>query len=371
MAAPTEYYIDPAIAADSGTGAIGDPYGDVQFALNSVTRDATNGDRFNIKAGTDEILAAALTLATYGTPTGTAPLIFQGYTSAAGDVGQGGISGNGSLAVYSAAGLDITWKDLHLHNCGAATILTLGSFCQVIGCELDNTSGSGIVASAADILDVIACDFQNIGGVGVNALGANVSHCYFKNGTNDFTTAITITGGNRSKYIGFNIFSLDGTSAGISSTGRATGTGYNVTIEHNSVYTTGSGTGINHTTDLGALDVLILNNLVEGWTTGIELGAATTRTKFTALGNAGFNNTADFDYGDTISDSSNESLGATPFAKSGSDTYALRATYFQPVNTGNVYSPFGGMAKAKGAIQAVPNSGGLVVARRAVHHMHW
>lgn len=80
----TEYYIDPAIDANSGTGTIGDPFGDLQYALDTVTRDGTNGDRFNVKAGTAEVLTAALSLATYGTPTEAAPLVIQGYTSAAG-----------------------------------------------------------------------------------------------------------------------------------------------------------------------------------------------------------------------------------------------------------------------------------------------
>lgn len=73
----TEVYVDPSIAGDSGAGTVGDPYGDLEYALEQVTRDATNGDRFNIKAGTDEILEFALdVIVDYGTPTRIAPLFF-------------------------------------------------------------------------------------------------------------------------------------------------------------------------------------------------------------------------------------------------------------------------------------------------------
>ena len=94
MAYPTHVYVDPSIAGDSGTGTIGDPYGDLQYALNTVTR-GTDGNQFNIKAGTDEVLAASITTATYGTPSTSQPLIFRGYTSAANDGGQASIDCNG------------------------------------------------------------------------------------------------------------------------------------------------------------------------------------------------------------------------------------------------------------------------------------
>ena len=53
----TEVYVDPAINGNSGTGTLVDPYGDLQYALDTKARDSTNGDRFNIKAGTAEVLA--------------------------------------------------------------------------------------------------------------------------------------------------------------------------------------------------------------------------------------------------------------------------------------------------------------------------
>lgn len=85
----TEIYVDPSIAGDSGAGTIGDPYGDLEYAIEQITFDTSNGNRINIKAGTDEVLAVELGAAISGasiSPSETAPLIFQGYTTTAGEV---------------------------------------------------------------------------------------------------------------------------------------------------------------------------------------------------------------------------------------------------------------------------------------------
>ena len=43
----SEVYVDPSIAADSGTGTIGDPFGDLEYAIEQSTFDTTNGTRVN------------------------------------------------------------------------------------------------------------------------------------------------------------------------------------------------------------------------------------------------------------------------------------------------------------------------------------
>ena len=35
----TEVYVDPSIAGDSGVGTIGDPYGDLEYAIEQETFD--------------------------------------------------------------------------------------------------------------------------------------------------------------------------------------------------------------------------------------------------------------------------------------------------------------------------------------------
>ena len=103
MAAPSETYVDPSIAANSGTGTIGDPYGDLQYALDTMTRDSTNGDRINIKSGTAEVLTGTISLASYGPPRFDYYLVLEGYDSVAGDGGIGAIDGNaGNFTIFNS-----------------------------------------------------------------------------------------------------------------------------------------------------------------------------------------------------------------------------------------------------------------------------
>ena len=55
----TNYYVDPGSGSDvTGTGTVGSPWASVQHALDNITRDATNGDQINIKAGTADVLSS-------------------------------------------------------------------------------------------------------------------------------------------------------------------------------------------------------------------------------------------------------------------------------------------------------------------------
>lgn len=333
MGALTEVYLDPSIAADSGSGTSGDPYGDLQYALDQVTRDSTNGNRFNIKAGTDEVLTGALSLTTYGTPTLGAPIVFQGYTSSAGDGGQGGISGNGSNAVISTTADGVHFKDMHLHNCGAADILTLDRFNSVVDCELDDTTGSAIVLND-ESAHVIGCNIHNIGTYGVLADSSQtVLHNYFANGTNDFTDAIRVE--NRMVFVSRNIISIDGSSNGINFSNTNV---FGNVCTHNSILAaSGTGKGIHFERQI---NIGVLNNLVEGFSGAGGVGIALDASSDNALilaGNAVYNCTTDYaDKGDINIEDDNESLGSSPFAKSGSDTFANRFTYFAPADVGNV-----------------------------------
>lgn len=356
MAAPTETYVDPSIAGDSGAGSSGDPYGDLQYALNTMTRDGTDGDRINIKAGTDEILAAALTLATYGAPTAAAVLVFEGYTSTAGDGGIGGISGNASVSVMASTAYDyIGFKNLHLHNCGSSTwVLQVDNSCKVINCEIDNCEGGGLDGDTGFM--VYGCNIHNLGGTGIawgGSYGAVVG-CYFTNGANVMTTCIDTA--IHYGHIMFNVMSLTSTTEGIDVDGDPS------LVMHNSLFTTGTGIGIDATYSTYGNYSSFLNNVIEGFSTGLLLNTDASTNLPIVLGNAGYGNDTDISlHADNFLESDNESLGASPFAKSGSDTYALRATYFAPVDTGNVFSPYLGMATAKGAIQAPGGGGGTTL----------
>lgn len=272
MAAPTETYVDPNIAGASGAGSIGDPYGDIQHALDTITRDGTNGDRINILAGTDEILGAALTLATYGTPAVEAPLIFQGYTSAAGDGGVGGISGAATYSIIASTTIDaVSFIDMHLHNTGSNVMVQTNDYWIFINCEFDN-GGDG--TNGALDMDryghVFNCYFHNISGPGVYGLYATiVQFSAFENGASDFTQAIYLNGGGGSAY--YNVIDIDGSSDGI------LGGSDSMRIEFNSIYSTaGTGQGIDLTGNVQT--AVITNNIVEGFSgvggIGIQVQAA-------------------------------------------------------------------------------------------------
>lgn len=342
MGAPTNHYVDPSIAADSGTGTSGDPYGDLQYALNQISRDATNGDQINIKSGTDEILASALSLTTYGTPGEFTPLIFRGYTSAANDGGVGGIDGNAGNFSILASGSYVSFIDLHLHNTGSATIVNVAANSAVIGCEIDGSTGSGIVATSGVTGHpfIYGNNIHNCGGSGISAGGANILGNYLANGTNSFGSAISL--GNDFAIVEGNIISVGGSTNGIYTNRRGH------VIRGNSILSAG-GTGRGIWFDSAFAEYCACeNNLIEGFsgTGGYGIYIDAVPWMLSISGNAIYNCTTAYNPSNLTSAGNsdvgivlqaNESLSASPFAKSGSDTFANRFTYFAPADTGNVH----------------------------------
>lgn len=323
MAAPTLYYVDPAIAANTGAGTIGSPYGDLQYALNTVTRDATNGNQFNIKAGTDEVLTAALSLTTYGTPTTTAPLIFRGYTSAANDGGIGAISGAGSFSIFASTTLDaVIFFDLKCYNTGSNVVIQGDDFVAIVNCEITGSSGGGLLLDASGL--VLGSIVHNTGGAGIS-IGSlsRIVGCFLKNGAADFTTAISCTAG--SSIIEGNIISVDGASGGISA---GTATGINHLIKNNSVYSNG-GTGTGLLFGSNSRGHTVINNIIEGFSgvggKGIDL--PTGRGMF-AYGNNKYYNSATNETlsGDIYSNlGNNDTLLASPFTNPAGDDFSVSA----------------------------------------------
>lgn len=276
----SQYYCDPSIGGDSGTGTSGNPYGDLQYALNQITRNSTDGDQINIKSGTDEVLSAALSTASYGTPTDSAPLIFRGYTSVAGDGGIGGISGAGSYSLFATTTLEyiVLW-DLHIHNSGSVPVVDLDRHVHVINCEINNSSDDGLELGAYGT--VIGCYIHDCGALGADVSYASlVTHCYFKNdGTNDFTYAVDVPNGG---VIQYSIIDIDGASGGVNiaqNTNR---------VMNNIIYSNGgTGIGVNAPLDKS----LIYSNYIEGFSgtggKGINVGGNATMVR----NNRYYNNT--------------------------------------------------------------------------------
>lgn len=343
MAAPTEIYVDPSIAADSGTGTIGDPYGDLQYALDTMTRDATNGDRINIQAGTDEVLSATLDLTSYGTPSSTAGLCLQGYTSAAGDGGMGGIDCNGGAYGILAVKNYVRFINLDVHNSTSTLITASGVGQGVIGCTAHNTSGTGIYGTGSGVY-VIGCTAYDCN---IGATASNVLFCKFYNGViRDFATAVTSP-----TIVMGNTFKLSGSSVGISPAH------YDL-ICNNSFYTTGTGIAVNAGSKHNCW---VINNLFSGFDTRKSINFSNTTYDNFVFGNSIHDGGADPIYGgDDLGffGDNEESLASSPFTDASSGD-------FTPLDVGSVLdgaSPAALLAQVmflnRGAVQSAAGGGG-------------
>lgn len=296
MGAPTNTFIDPTSGTDDTVGdrgAVGNPYKSTQFSLDNTTRDSSNGDRINIKAGGTDTLSAALSLTTYGTPTGTAPLVFQGYTSAQGDRGIGDIDGGGN-AIFSVAKTGIHFIDLKLHNSASNVLLNLAASrdtlisCEIYDCDTDAVlTGAGFLA--------VGCYFHDINGKGVNLSRGSVLWCYFKNGSTQKFGGDGAVTCSTDDLVAHCIFDLDGNSYGITTGAGAHG----VVIINNTIYHPGGGSTNSGIIAAGNSVSCVMNNYIEGMAAG---GITLNSGQPLILGhNSAFNNTTDFQLnGDVI-----------------------------------------------------------------------
>jgi len=324
---------DAGLTADSTSDVdSGSPFGDVEYAVEQTTFDTTNGTQVNIKAGTDEVLAAELSVAMANTgttaawaPTEAAPCVFRGYTTKIDDGGIGGLSGGGSVSVYNDATFDyVSFIDLHCHNTGSNRIFGFDNHCAVINCELDNTTSLGIDADSNFILN--NSYIHNCGSVGVQCNSGSIRHNFFENGVNDFIAAI-VGVSTVPMFIANNIIKIDGASDGISLLDGAC-------CVNNSVWSNaGTGQGIQVTGE--RTGITVANNIVEGFsgTGGEGFNFGVTGGRLTWFdGNAAFNNATNYDnpQDKTIFGlSDNEVLSASAFTDAANGD-------FNPVAGGNV-----------------------------------
>ena len=343
----TELYVDPSINADSGTGTIGDPYGDLEYAIEKTDWDGTNGIRVNIKAGTDEIVLDGLetamsTLTAPKTVAWTpaysgAPLIFQGYTAAAGDGGKGQIDATnvaGCLFVTTTQS-NIHFVDLiiaHDSGAGASGIIRVSSsssYSSVIRCELyGNTAGPGIYLGTQSLAlgnYIHDCD------VGINqTTGTSAYNIIYAN------THATPAYGIQSQSGGVvyrNIIHIKGAGNGIQ-----VGVG---AVTENSIYSAGgTGTGIQaYSSGTNSQIDVVANNLIEGFSgvggKAMDFSTGTGSGVKVLVGNSIYNCATALVAGDrppidTVTDSVGyETLTASPFV----DAANLD---FSPVDTGSV-----------------------------------
>lgn len=364
MGAPTEYYVDPSVAADGGAGTVGSPWtrldGNViQYAFDNITRDATNGDRVNVKAGTPHTATTVeVSLLTYGTPNIGASLWLQGYTSTAGDGGRGTVNGSAASNTLFAAGYNYCHvHDLILHNRHAS----LGSYSSIVRLSLTQDSPYspfGIAVTQQSL--VIGCDISGVGtgsshyGITLGNYSTAIGNVIDMSSNSPSGAGIRMNG--NSGLAAFNIILASGSSRGILLDTHFT------RAHNNSIYGNGStGQGI-HSTGISDYNQSAWNNLIEGFSGvgGIGLKALSNVNQTSYFCNSLHDN--DTDVSSTaddwmINELVNESLGSSPFVNAaGGD--------FTPVDVGSVlsgaFASVGGhtLLNFRGAVSPVPGGGG-------------
>jgi hypothetical protein len=344
MGTPTQNYVDPSIAGDSGSGTVGDPYGDLQYALNQITRDATNGDQINIKAGTAESLGSALSLASYGTPTADAPLVMRGYTSAANDGGIGAIDCN-TYQMFSSDPNYVHLMEIDVYDGpGADSMVNLGNYCSIHSCEVYNSYIGIETGTHGHVFSNHVHDHTNY--------GIDLQD----------TTAIAIANfvydakfGIRAGTAIFNIVSLSTATSGAQGITIAD---LNAMVMNNSIYADASppsASGIQGTTADGAS---VLNNIVEGWDGASSKGFDLQNDLALYGGNAAYNNGTDYSVtGDAFLNlGSNATLGSSPFTDATNDDFTLVTNLYAIPQSFMGASCYTGLEK--GAVQEGTGVGG-------------
>jgi len=139
----TNYFVRATNGADvAGQGTTHmTAYQTPQFALDDIGathgRNTVDGDQINICDSSLEganVLAAPLTLATYGTPATTAPLILRGYTAVANDGGMGEINCGGAT-MWASSYNGMVHLDLNIHNGGTGHTVSLNQL-VMLGCQV-------------------------------------------------------------------------------------------------------------------------------------------------------------------------------------------------------------------------------------------
>lgn len=316
--AKSEYYVDPLNGSDTTGDGLSDgtAWQTVQKALNSITKNTTDGDRINVKDTADDVLTAQLDFVTIGNYTLTAGLLIEGYSTDAGDGGVGGISGGGTTGIITTTRSYIGFRNMHLHNTGANAIISINRG-SVDGCEFDNSSFTGNIVQVTEG-SCSNCYFHNTDGEALRITGAAYGN-YFKQGaTYSFDSAILAASG---AFVSHNIISVDGASNGILTETNP------CSIINNSILSASS-TGIGISCPSNNFGSAALNNLIEGFSTGVQ---KTSRDLVNISSNTAFDCTTAFDLSNSfLIGENNTAVGGSPFKKSGADTFANRFGYFEP-----------------------------------------
>jgi hypothetical protein len=325
----TDYYVDPLGGSDTTGDGLSDAtaWQTIQHALNSVTRNPTDGDKFNIKAGAADVLTGTLDFTDYGTPSVGASVFFQGYTSSQGDGGIGEIDGNGNNISTNS---NVNYVDLELHN-GAATgeLIAISGAC-IVNCEVHDAN-NGIRMqnySSAESVNIYDCDTYGLYMTGFS----HARNCYIRSRSTDSRGAMTtcIYNDGRPGSTTNCILSCDSTTNGIHNVDDG------CIISNCSILSAG-GTGYGILFQDGAIGSSAWNNLIEGFSgtggDGISWqDASPNEAKGIVANNTIYDCASPLTNDNDIAayKANNVTPSGSLFVKSGADTYANRFTYFEP-----------------------------------------
>lgn len=328
MGALTQLYVDPSIAGDSGTGTIGDPYGDLEYCLAQATVDSTNGSQINIKAGTPEVLSAPLNLtAHFGAGAESVPIVLRGYTATANDGGMGEIDCGGYTMFAANSYSFLKLIELEIHTFGSNHGINLGGASQGMGLLYCNIHKGASSPSSKQLIRtgysganrVIGCYIHDAGtggmGLYVQGNGSFVAYNHI---------AACSTGINHPSIVLIgNIIRM--TENGTGTTNGNDGANVCGNIVYSTVANTGVGINISNTTtgDRPAA----FNNIVAGFSGAGGVGISASGDTEMIGHNAFYNNTANMALGDVYVDrtANDVALAADPFTDAANGDFSLTA----------------------------------------------
>ena len=350
MAAPTNYYCDPSVAA-GGVGTEVDPVDTVQNTVARILvvgRDAINGDQINVVEGTDDTPAAVIDLATvgavYGNPAVDAPLNIRGCRRdpitglpVANNGGIGGMDGGANgFSIYdgNAGATDyVNFIHMHLHNTAAARVMRFRDYSMLYGCEVDNTTA-----------------FEGVGLAPAGNSRNVIAHNYF----HDCATYGVYGGGWRDKIVGNYCDVAAGSTGGIYLASLDNLVWRNMIVVNevaangilvsqsnqwligNTIFSTVAATAAGILFDAATHDsMVILDNLIEGFSgvggRGIDFANLTRHVQIYENNSFHDNETDEDNRGDFDYEAGNDlAMAASPLMKEGAMTFANRFNYFKP-----------------------------------------
>ena len=257
--ASQEIYIDPAINANSGDGSIGNPYGDLQHAFNSVTHSTSGSHetRFNVKSGTAEVFSAD---ASWSFSTANSrPIVVEGYDSTAGDGGRAEITCTGGGFLDEQGADYIRLVNLDITGDHSDYLVHLDQGCSLHGVKItQNGNGGCLFLDQASTIS--ECHFidNRVGGSRVTVGATSTNPCKMIN------TIIEYSGNSHASeyfdYINNLIIVKSASGYGLKLTFRGHAQG-------NIIVNTNSGTNFRYGIDIGYANgqQVITGNYIEGF----------------------------------------------------------------------------------------------------------